>query len=937
MNDFSSRKCLTRSQASHILASWILLLTLLPGRPVTLASEPVVRSRTSVLHLTNGDHVSGTLVQATSPDCLGWKSPSFASPFQFSLSGLASVHFSTLAEPPKCEGEYGFQLATGDLLYGSLIGLNDQSIQMDISGLGRFDIDRSAVQRMYRRSGGESDLLFVGPNGLAGWSNSGDAGPWREDAGHLTSDKPGAVLFRNFNLPNRVRIEFELTWTGRPDFELAVGVDDAAKTVSRAFRFDVWENELVVQRETEREANVERLQEITDKSGRIHVVAFLDQLKGRMLVHSPGGERLADLAVTTGKPQVYGGLQLTNRRGDIRLERLQIGQWNGETPKTADVGKARVHLTDGSIIYGSLKLFDAAKREFTFANDTDTQVIPEERIEDVLFAQSDESPPQSVRLVFLTGMKLTGHLTGVEGDRVQLKSPGFAEPIPVSLEALQTIVILKSNTPQPELPGREGRLEIDGTAISGCMVDSQTGEPGCLVWMPIDSMTSSTLLPGVPARVIYEAPRKKAAPVVQQKRAAVRALAPPQRAVRKVISKQTPGKGGFVLHLRTGDRIPLSEASIDETGLSFKSSISESTFVPHEKIHALELLPDEESQMIDPRKHERLLTLPRMQRNNPPTHLLRSTDGDYLRGRLVSMNDAQITVELRLEGKIVRRDRVAIIVWLHPESLNSQADETKKPVDNEITRSIQAVLHGSMATAGIGSTDEGNRLTFTPERVEGSILTGKSELFGNCSVDLRQVDQLYVGSAIEMAAADLPYGSWKLKPATDPIAPKEPGADSEDSGGEGQESALVGKAAPEINLKTLDGTEFRLSERKDKVVILDFWASWCGPCLQVMPQIDQIAADFAEQGVELYAVNLEETPEKIKAALERLKLSPIVLLDRDGRVAQQYGASAIPQTVIIDREGKVARLFVGGGSRFDERLRTALKSVLTGDAPTKSP
>jgi len=225
---------------------------------------------------------------------------------------------------------------------------------------------------------------------------------------------------------------------------------------------------------------------------------------------------------------------------------------------------------------------------------------------------------------------------------------------------------------------------------------------------------------------------------------------------------------------------------------------------------------------------------------------------------------------------------------------------------------------------------DGNRLTFFAEKFEAGTetLCGRSELLGACRVDVPRIDELIFGSAIEEVAATLAFHQWKLKQAAEPLETPDEG-EGGDGGAEGLESALVGKPAPEFQLEMLDGSKFNLVDHRNKVLILDFWASWCGPCLQVMPQVDKVAAEFAEQGVKLVAINLEETPDRVKAALERLQLHMPVALDRNGRVAEKYGATSIPQTVIIGPDGKVARLFVGASARFDEQLRTALRSVLS--------
>ena len=79
----------------------------------------------------------------------------------------------------------------------------------------------------------------------------------------------------------------------------------------------------------------------------------------------------------------------------------------------------------------------------------------------------------------------------------------------------------------------------------------------------------------------------------------------------------------------------------------------------------------------------------------------------------------------------------------------------------------------------------------------------------------------------------------------------------------------------------------------------------------------------------LIAVNLQEAPEAIHAALKRLKLETTVVLDQDGVVAGKYAAVAIPQTVIIGRSGQVVRLFVGGGPQYVEQVQEALEKILS--------
>ena len=144
---------------------------------------------------------------------------------------------------------------------------------------------------------------------------------------------------------------------------------------------------------------------------------------------------------------------------------------------------------------------------------------------------------------------------------------------------------------------------------------------------------------------------------------------------------------------------------------------------------------------------------------------------------------------------------------------------------------------------------------------------------------------------------------------------------------------LIGKQAPDFALDLLDGGHFKLSEYKGKVVILDFWASWCGPCMQAMPITEKVAEEFKDRGIKLIAVNMQEDKASASGALERLKIHPAVALDIDGAAAERYQVSAIPQIVIIDTELTVSDLMIGASPTFENQLRAAVQKALAPKKP----
>ena len=174
-----------------------------------------------------------------------------------------------------------------------------------------------------------------------------------------------------------------------------------------------------------------------------------------------------------------------------------------------------------------------------------------------------------------------------------------------------------------------------------------------------------------------------------------------------------PGEERRSLYLRDGDVIPSVVTKIDENGVWFRSSLSASTFVSNEKVKAVELAPEPPNSTPPVRltrtKRDRLLTLPRMQKPDPPTHLIRARSGDYLRGRVIGMDDKTLKVEVRLETKDVPRDRISRIIWLHADEL----DPSKKPPPPKATTRVQALRN------------DGVRLTFHAEKFCGRHALGQ--------------------------------------------------------------------------------------------------------------------------------------------------------------------------------------------------------------------
>jgi len=134
-------------------------------------------------------------------------------------------------------------------------------------------------------------------------------------------------------------------------------------------------------------------------------------------------------------------------------------------------------------------------------------------------------------------------------------------------------------------------------------------------------------------------------------------------------------------------------------------------------------------------------------------------------------------------------------------------------------------------------------------------------------------------------------------------------------------------AAPPIELSTADGVPFTLASLRGKVVLVNFWATWCEPCVTEMPSLQRLHDRFAPR-LEVLGVNYQEGPARIKAFVARSSVTFPVVRDTDGAVAKAWGARIFPASYVVDRTGNVRHVMIGGADWTTTELVTTIAKLL---------
>lgn len=134
--------------------------------------------------------------------------------------------------------------------------------------------------------------------------------------------------------------------------------------------------------------------------------------------------------------------------------------------------------------------------------------------------------------------------------------------------------------------------------------------------------------------------------------------------------------------------------------------------------------------------------------------------------------------------------------------------------------------------------------------------------------------------------------------------------------------------APDFTLKSKDGSNVRLEDLRGQVVMLNFWASWCGPCRQEMPLMDEIYEKYEKFGFTILAVNVDEDSADADRFLDAVPVTFPILYDNESRISELYEVDAMPTTVMIDRDGNKRFLHRGYKPGYEDDYRKQVKKLI---------
>lgn len=953
-----------------VLFAWIAMLAY-PHR-IADADDPTNPTHAWTLRVDSGDLYRGSVAPAKSAEGLRWNCPSFAGPLEFPWQVVHSIERNR-GEPSSGSSDdsvnerlFAVEQHSGVTLSGEILGIDPDNVTMQVTGLGKQVVPLSEVKNILRIFSASKTPVQVMQ--AEDWQQvlpapkNGRATKWFLKAGEISTDTSGTTISQWAMLPALATLDIDVAWEQPTvNWWLTIGEPRRMELQVRKLQNKNLLN-ITLLVENSRDADVASVQVPFPRENRIGLRLLCDANKGVYVLMMD--EQVLGKIKGNPSERIVGRskFSFTNTAlGVLTLRDLRISDRPFAIPEASTdlaSGSVEVMTRKRGTFVGSIASSGQDREIQIRVANGNTMPVALDEIERMEFSKRtrDSSPGTQqdlLRIDLSNGLRFVSpHVSskttssgiddsigtenrGLESGAVGLEYPGGWLQVPWdTIERISRIRAASSQETIPALDGRTMRLTTDESVSTGRLDSVAVTKSGTrmLMWRPSSASVAAPIRPDIdgeiepviPAALAVDKKNARATPM-----AVIRADgAKPELAPSRELRTDEPS-----LFLVSGDCFSGKVRTANTEELEFESSLFERNRVPTSQVRGVRVVDYQGVDAIDRATRARILTLPRVQRKNPPTHLVVSRDGDIVRGRLISFDRDEIRMEVRGEDQTLPMKHVAELIWLEsaPDLTATLTSDSFEPQDNSSKPSPAESVLDATPENGRGLyqvlLDQGSRVSIAPERVLDDALVGEHPLLGPCNLPWEKISRVFLGNSIRADASRSRFGKWKLLHAQDPKFVTEGTSEQNDAPVDTAQARLLGKLAPDQDLPKLDGTPFRLSDYRGKVVILDFWASWCGPCIQSMPRIHQISREYTDAGVEAVFVNIEEPESRVRALLERLELVPTVAMDTDGAFSKQYAVQAIPQTVVIDRDGVVLKVFVGSGEETEQELIRILNDL----------
>ncbi len=904
----------------------------------------VAQESTMRLRLKDSSYAIGEIRPSEFANHIGFHCDGFDEQFDIDIAAVRSITgtqpFVDQEPAVANQGNFQFEFGKNNRVVGQLLSFDDQLCRVQSEALGTIAISRTSLTSISAIDSPQK-VITPGINDDGSWCALNNATNWTINGEVLNLPEPGLTVCGDVRLNQMSQIDLELSWTGEPNFIVSLGtktIEVGQKSLEEGAtsKLEVWDKQLVLVREAGGQADVTMLDDLASRESHIELMIFLDQDAGLVAVRKDRQSETETLTLKALRPQTLPAIAITNQGPSLTVEKLVVRNWDGNVPKSITDGESNLLSRAGAEIDGSIESFSSESQALVVATSTGEMIrlpMAELSIARMLNAskhlasnENDKFNPtvrdqSEATIVFNDSASLTGKLMPIEKRAFGLKVSGISEPIQFDVKDINS-AFGNSAAFLPKIDGKKlGTLTIGDTQLSGSLLTENFNAPKTgLYWLPVASRTASQISASASGSIVF----RNLSMVGNRSRVLPQSSLPLAQSLRRL--DYAPSNGQVRpfrsnIEFRNGDQIDAELTGINETGVRFTSSQTQKSFMPHDKIDHVWLQQQRGDKKLSNEKRERLLTVPRSLKDDPPTHLIVAVSGDFLRGRLISCNENSLSVELRSGVVNIELSEVAEIIWLHrPDWQNTN------PIDGDVAKPIDDVEAEKTNFEVFTKSFGGQVLTLFPNGVDQGMLQGQNELLGMTSVDLTNVEHLLFGSDVAQQRSRFEAEPWKLSLATYPKVFRDAEGHAADSNL--VQSPLAGKSAPDFVGLNLDGQRTQLSELRGKVVVLDFWASWCGPCMHTMPKVYELIQEIGGGQIEMVAVNIQETEAKVRLGLERLKIDCTTLLDSDGQIAAAYEVLAIPQTVVIDRDGIVMRIYVGDTPNFLDELESTLRQSI---------